>query len=158
MIIDYDIYENYAHIYYDNGSYSTVHFRNDSGKVIWRYKFPNIKHTGIIFGDDAVSNQLIVFHTHPDCGSCVASYGEFAQGHDVFYQEGECVNDMHTTIQYFLDKVIEGEGYSAITNNCQMNANEACSNVRKSPDLGNWIGIGLLCLVGGGVAYASLRG
>lgn len=50
---------------------------------------------------------------------------------------------------------LEGKPYSLFGSNCEHFANYVQKGVKESPQVGNWIGVGLLALVIGAVAFGN---
>ena len=62
-------FENNGHIrlQLNNGQIKWLRQTPDFGQVIWRYKIDtltDVKHPGIIIGEDIMSKQKIVIHNH----------------------------------------------------------------------------------------------
>jgi len=148
MISSYSIQGNYIYIQYLNRSPLTISLIKDSGRMLWRPKF-GAKHTGTLLGIDVESNEPFVVHHHPDCqeGSCIVPLSEFGKGNPVSFSKETCINDRYTSIKEMLDNIIRGDKYHPIFDNCQMKTNDACTNVRKSPDLTKWVVIGVAALI-----------
>jgi len=137
----FTLYNSFVDIFEDNSSNKRIFFNQDTGKVYWRYKIPNLvgtKHSGIYLGADIYGTHYFL-HNHYHIGhACLATLEKFSEGLQLGIYNQTCTNNPLTTISIALKQALKKESYNAINYNCQSYTNEACNNHRKSEDVGKW--------------------
>lgn len=138
---NFTLYQSCVDIIDDNGSLKRIFFDEDSGKVYWRYKIPNLvgtKHSGIYLGSDQNGTEYYL-HNHYHVGNaCLVTTQKFSDGLPLGIYNEKCNNAPLKVIEIALRQAVKRESYHALNYNCQSFTNEACDNHRNSEDVGKW--------------------
>ena len=155
------LHNNKVDIVKNDGTVLTIYFRENSGKVYFRFKtgtLTKVKHPGIYLGVDANGNGYFL-HNHYHYGRAhIVTEKEFKKGRPIYPYDEKCSNTPLKVIELGLNEVLRGETYKPISYNCQTFTNTACHNQRKSDDVQKWLGgivVGSLVLLGIGLAFAG---
>lgn len=157
----FNLYQNCVNIIDDNGTLKRIFFDEDSGKVYWRYKIPNLvgtKHSGIYLGTDLYGTEYYL-HNHYHIGNaCLVTADKFSEGQPLGIYDAKCTNPAITVIEIALKQAVKKEAYHFLNYNCQGYTNEACHNHRKSEDVGKWgkrLVFGSLIAIGLSIAFSK---
>ncbi len=149
------LYNDRVEIVKNDGSFFTIYFNENSGKVYFRYKIGTIsqvKHPGIFLGVD-FNGVGYFLHNHFHYGKAhITTQKEFEKGMPLYIYNEKCSNTPLKVIEIGLNEILRGESYKPVTYNCQTYTNTACHNQRKSDDAEKWVGRAVL----GGLALLLL--
>jgi len=143
-LINYEIFHNNGTVRLDllGGWTLWVSLDEHSGKVVTRPKvgtITNIQHPGIWLGTNFHTGETLIMHNHYKIGApYISSFHEYSQNQVVSWRNDTCINHPNTVIQVGLNRIISGEPYNLVNNNCQVFTNIACHNRRNSEDVTRW--------------------
>lgn len=146
---------NVLEITISNNSKKYIQLNEYSGRVVWRQKkdfwgrLLNVRHTGIYVGTDMNTKENIYIHNHITQGFAhITNEQGFSQGLPFYLDSEICTNSPLRVIQIALSYVQNGVKYQLLGENCQILTSNACTNVKKSPDVEKIIGYGSLLFIG----------
>jgi len=159
----YKLHNKRVEIVNNNGSIFTIYFRENRGKVYFRYKIgtiSQIKHPGIFLGVGVNRNGYFL-HNHYHYGKAqITTEKEFTQGMPLYIYNEKCSNTPLKVIEIGLNEMLRCESYKPVTYNCQTYTNTACHNTRKSEDADKWVGkvlVGSLLFLGLTAVFGGRR-
>ena len=142
----------FARLAFHNGRQLRIHFNEDSGNELWRYKVDTItkvKHPGIYLGYSYETQKHYVVHNHYKLfGTAgISTLEEFAAGQEVSWNGEASVNHPFVVVKKALNHVLRKERYNTFSFNCQTFTSDSRNNVRKSHDVEKWKGVGFFGLL-----------